>query len=200
MTPDRTIYVDMDDVLCETCRGLIDLLRDEFGRTVAYDDVHDFDLANSFDLTRDELDAFLDRAHETDVLAGLALIAGSKETLEDWTARGFDIAILTGRPPSARRATEEWLGRHAIPHDHLYFVDKYGRFGDEAGVDGALSLDDLSALRFRLAIEDSPTTAAFLADKGVAPVVLLDRPWNRGLTNGGIRRVAGWSELAEFGP
>lgn len=186
----------MDDVLCETCRGLIELLRDEFGRTVEYEDVHDFDLGNSFKLTRDELDTFLDRAHEHDVLAGLAPIQGAKDALVEWVGRGFDIAILTGRPPSARRATEEWLDRHAIPHSALKFVDKYGRFGDEAGADGALGLDDLGALRFRLAVEDSPTTAAFLAEKGVAPVVLLDRPWNRGLTNGGIRRVADWIELA----
>ena len=94
----------MDDVLCETCRGLIDLLHDEFGRTVDYEDVHDFDLGNSFKLTRDELDTFLDRAHEHDVLAGLAPIAGAKGTLEGWVEKGFDIAILTGRPPSARRA------------------------------------------------------------------------------------------------
>jgi uncharacterized HAD superfamily protein len=196
MNPERTIYVDMDDVLCETCRGLITLLRDEFGNAVAYEDVHDFDLGNSFSLTPDELDAFLDRAHHPDVLAGLSLIAGAKETLEDWSNRGFDIAILTGRPPSARRATVEWLGRNTIPHDHLYFVDKYGRFGDEAGVDGALGLDDLAALRFRLAIEDSPTTAAFLADNGVAPVVLLDRPWNRKEKRASITRVGGWEELA----
>ena len=200
MNEDRTIYVDMDDVLCETCRGLIDLLRDEFGRTVAYEDVHDFDLGHSFSLTRTELDAFLDRAHDPDVLAGLAPISGAAETLRDWSAQGFELAILTGRPPSTRPTTEQWLAGHGIPYDNLEFVDKYGRFGDEAGVDGALSLDDLAALRFRLAIEDSPTTAVFLAENGVAPVILLDRPWNRSESNGKLRRVADWSELAEHGP
>jgi uncharacterized HAD superfamily protein len=196
----RTIYVDMDDVLCETCRGLITLLRDEFGGTASYDEVHDFDLGNSFGLGPAELGAFLERAHEPDVLGDLAPIPGAREVLADWSARGFAIAIMTGRPPSTRRTTEVWLDRHGIPRNTLRFVDKYGRFGAEAETQGTLGLDDLKNMRFHLAIEDSPSTAAFLAAHAVAPVALLDRPWNRREAGAGIRRVADWAELAEGGP
>jgi hypothetical protein len=199
MDPERTVYVDMDDVLCETCRGLITLLRDEFAGAAVYEEVDDFDLGNSFDLDPPALEAFLARAHQPDVLAGLAPIAGARETLADWSRRGFAIAIMTGRPPSTRAATEAWLDRHGIVRDSLRFVDKYGRFGAEAATEGTLDLDDLRGMRFRLAIEDSPATASFLAAHGVAPVALLDRPWNRREEGAGIRRVSGWEELAKRG-
>jgi hypothetical protein len=45
-----SIYVDFDDVLCETARALVALLQSHFGRTVAFDDVISFDLAVSFGL------------------------------------------------------------------------------------------------------------------------------------------------------
>ena len=104
---------------------------------------------------------------------------------------------MTGRPPSTRPGTVAWLEEHRIPHDTLRFVDKYGRFGPEAGWDEALGMDDLAAMRFRLAIEDSASTAVFLAENGVAPVVLMDRPWNRHETSGRLTRVAGWAALSD---
>jgi len=200
LDPARTVYVDMDDVLCETLRGLLALLEDEFGRRIAYEDVRDFDLGRSFGLTPDELDAFLARAHHPAVLASFAPVPGARRALAAWTARGFRVAVVTGRPPSSRGCTAAWLDRHGIPYDSLRFVDKYGRFGDEAGTDGALTLEDLASLRFRLAVEDSAATAAFLAEHGVAPVVLLDRPWNRHRNDGRITRVDGWGAWVEDEP
>ena len=44
------IYVDLDDVLCETARGFLGLLQREFDRRVAFEDIRDFDLGVSFGL------------------------------------------------------------------------------------------------------------------------------------------------------
>lgn len=200
MTDIRTVYVDMDDVLCATCLGLIDLLRDEFGKTVAYEAVQDFDLGKSFDLTRDELAAFLARAHQTEIMMALAPIEGARETLAAWSAQGYDIAVMTGRPPSTREVSKAWLDNYGFGYDSLQFVDKYSRHHHDPSFDEALSLEDLAAMRFCLAVEDSATTAVFLAENEVAPVVLLDRPWNRYEKNGKIRRLKGWDQLAESGP
>lgn len=196
MTKPRTVYVDMDDVLCETCLGLTQLLKAEFGRSVAYEDVQDFDLGKSFGLTPGELEVFMRRAHQPEVLAGLAPVTGARETLSAWSSREVEIAIMTGRPPSTRACTREWLDKHGIPFDSLRFVDKYGRFGAEADAEGSLTLSDLASMRFELAVEDSATTAVFLAENGVAPVVLFDRPWNRHETHPAIKRLTGWADLA----
>lgn len=200
MTDNRTIYVDMDDVLCETCRGFLALLQGEFGRRVAFADVTDFDLSRSFDMTTTEIDRFMDRAHEPEILASFTPLPGARETLQTWAEQGYRIAVMTGRPPFTRDCTENWLRRHRFPWDSLRFVNKYGRLGDEAEAGAAMTLDDLAGERFCLAVEDSAATAGFLAANTVAPVALIDRPWNRKQNGAGIRRVSGWEELARLGP
>ena len=77
MTGARAIYVDMDDVISETCRGFLRLLRSEFGRRVDFEDVKAFDLTRSFDMSFDELEVFMERAHQPDILAAMAPMAES---------------------------------------------------------------------------------------------------------------------------
>ena len=49
------IYVDIDDVLCETAASLCEIVAREFGRHVAYEDVFQFDLQDVFRLTDEEM-------------------------------------------------------------------------------------------------------------------------------------------------
>ena len=196
MTENRTIYVDMDDVICETCRGFLKLLHSEFNRCVAYEDVKVFDLTKSFSMSFDEIEVFMERAHQPDILSAFIPLPGALETLQNWVDRGYKIDIMTGRPPSTRVITEEWLDRHGVGYNSLNFVDKYGRREFDSSFCEALTLADLAAKRFCLAVEDSAATAEFLAEHEVAPVVLIDRPWNRKEISDGIKRMTGWQELA----
>jgi len=196
MTVNNSIYVDMDDVICETCRGFLKLLQREFNRSVAYEDVKVFDLSKSFSMSADEIETFMVRAHQPDVLAGFSPLPGALDTLRGWVDRGYKIDIMTGRPPSTRAYTEEWLKHHEVAFNSLNFVDKYRRLEFDSSFGEALTLAELAAERFCLAVEDSAATAGFLAENQVAPVVLIDRPWNRAGVNGNIRRMTDWRELA----
>ena len=200
MTVNRTIYVDMDDVICETCRGFLKLLQGEFNRRVAYEDVTVFDLSKSFSMSYDEIEGFMERAHQPDVLSALTPLPGALETLQTWVDGGYKIDIMTGRPPSTRVLTEEWLNRHEVGYHSLNFVDKYGRCEIDASFSEALTMDELAEKRYCLAVEDSQATAEFIHEQGVAPVVLIDRPWNRNGPSDAIRRMNGWQELARVSP
>jgi hypothetical protein len=85
-----------------------------------------------------------------------------------------------------------------VPHDLFACVDKYGR---HHGFPERVPLEDLAGSAFRLAIEDSPQMAAFLATHTAATVALLDRPWNRRLPPldpepaSRVARVADWAEI-----
>ena len=197
MTENRTIYVDMDDVICETCRGFLKLLQSEFNRYVAYEDVKEFDLSQTFNMSFDEIEEFMERAHHPDILSALIPLPGALETIKNWGDNGYKIDIMTGRPPSTRAYTEEWLERHEVGYNSLNFVDKYGRREFDPSFCEALTLADLAAVRFCLAVEDSAATAEYLAEHEVAPVVLIDRPWNRNGVGAGIRRMTCWQELAK---
>lgn len=188
------IYVDFDDVLCQTARGFVALLAREFGREVAFDDIVDFDLAVSFGLGPADLERFLALAHEPDVLMAMDPIAGAIETLRRWRSGGEEIAIVTGRPPDSEEVSRCWLEHHSVPYDSLLFVDKYDRGGD----DGAVPLAALEPGCYRFAVEDSLSTARFLGAELELAVFLLDRPWNRvaAAEPAGVTRCSGWHDVS----
>ena len=123
MTDRKTIYVDMDDVICATCRGMLELLEKEFHRSVAYEDVREFDLSKSFRMSPDEIETFMTRVHQPDILSALAPLPGAVETIAGWVAAGCRVNVMTGRPPSTRACTEAWLERHGVRQHDLTFVD-----------------------------------------------------------------------------
>jgi uncharacterized HAD superfamily protein len=200
------IYVDLDDVLAQTIHALVALLERHFARRVEIEDVLHFDLGRSFGLTPDELAEFMRLVHEPQVLAALEPSPGAAEALASWIERGYAVAVMTGRPPSAASASRRWLREHRIPHTSFACIDKYDR-EDWAGPAGrALPLSVLPDLGFALAVEDSLEMAALLAERCGVTVALMDRPWNRDLSGlspavrTGIVRCHGWADLASRFP
>ena len=71
------IYVDMDDVLCETAASLCRLAEREFGRRVPYAEVHDFDLQRVFGLDDEEMRRFMELSHAPETLAAYPVTPGA---------------------------------------------------------------------------------------------------------------------------
>jgi uncharacterized HAD superfamily protein len=186
--------VDVDDVLACTTEGLVQLVRTRHGRDVQLEDVHDFDLRVSFDLSEAEHDAFLDAAHTSDFLEQLAEFPGCRRVVGHWSESGYAIHVVTGRPPSALEATQRWLATQQIPHDVVTCVDKYGRHGEAPG---SQSLSSLASSSYALVVEDSADMARFFAEETGASVALMDRPWNRsaGPLPKRITRVRSWDDI-----
>lgn len=198
------VYVDIDDVISQTALAFTRLLEHQFDKRVELDEITDFDLSKSFDLGPEELEEFMREAHRDEHLMAIEPMDGAIETLHSWQAGGCEIEVLTGRPPAAAEVTRDWLEKHGVPHSELYFVDKYARY-DESAWDGhapVLRLDELVEHDYDLVIEDSLETAVRLASAVDAEILLLDRPWNRNLSEveqsitSQIGRCRDWSEIA----
>jgi len=195
------VYVDLDDVLSQTIRGLIALLEREHGRRVHEEDIRDFDLGRSFRLAPAELDAFMCSAHRPEELGALEPSPGAAAALERWTAHGHEVFVMTGRPPASEATSRRWLEAHGMSHAHLASVDKYGRGDQDRSTVVPLTLDALERFDFSLAVEDSLDMAIHLAESCRVPVALIDRPWNRDLAGlserslGLIVRCSSWEEL-----
>ena len=199
------IYVDLDDVISETTPRIVELLNRRFDRSLRFDELDCFDLGRAFSLSPREHALALDAVHEVEFLRALTPRPGAVALLERWAARGCEIDIITGRPPRTFDVSAEWLCAHAVPHGSFHCVDKYGRYPDEAGT---LEMAGLLERSFAVAIEDSAEMAARLAMElrpagSAVRVLLMDRPWNRNLSElphearARIERVADWAEVAE---
>ena len=122
-------------------------------------------------------------------------VAEALNVLRQWQKEGFEIAIVTGRPPESFEPSLAWLAKHRISHDSFIVVDKYSRFKTENTI--AISLDDLAARRFCWAMEDSLPMAEYLAEQMKIPVALIDCPWNRvAEDHANVGRYGDWPTLA----
>lgn len=200
MNDPRPIYVDFDDVLCETAREIARLLQHEFGRRVAFEDIRSFDLGLSFGLQAAEIEHLMRMTHQPAQLAAMPPIPDAVETLRLWANEGRRIHVVTGRPPDTAPVSRAWLADHRVPCEALLFVDKYDRGHPAADGVPVLSLGEIASLPFSLAIEDSPDMAVFLATHSATPVAVLDRPWNAGVeqrvpAGAALRRYRSWREL-----
>lgn len=201
------IYVDMDDVLCQTVRTLIDVLDERFGRRVEIEEMEHFELSRSFRLSHEEWRELMRIAHQPSWLESMLPVAGAQDALRHWTHSGCEVSVVTGRPPSAADPSRRWLETHAMPHVSLDFVDKYGRDWEEGAsprAPRALSLDELREMSFDFAVEDSHDMAVFLAEELGIPVALIDQPWNRRPIPEApaerIVRCSSWRDVIESAP
>ena len=190
----KTIYVDVDDVVSRTTETYPDVVAQEFGKTVSFEDLTGFDLKLCFQLTDNEFQYFFDLVHQSDFLLGFDPVEGAVETLKAWADMGHIIDIVTGRPTSAQDATLSWLERNDVPFRGFIMVDKYNRPGNDMAL--AISKEELSMMDYDLAVEDSPDMALFLArDMGVS-TALIHRPWNRKCTiHDNLVRCTSWDEI-----
>lgn len=195
----RPIYVDMDDVLSDSTSGYLEIVEREFDKKVAFEQLHSFDLQESFGLTDEEFDHLFKVLHDREVILSFPPMAGASQVLSAWIEMGYEIAVVTGRPTSAYEASLAWLAAYDMPFHSFTMVDKYGRPQMDSGI--ALTLDELAKMQFSFAVEDSMKMARFLANTMNTPVALMDRPWNRnGSLNGHIKRFNAWEQIGAAYP
>ena len=192
------IYIDFDDVLCETARHLSDMARDLFARNVPYEAISVFNLQEAFSLSDAQIEDLMEHAHDASFLEGLAPAPGGLEGVRALEARGHELAIVTGRPASSHEGSQAWLRKHGLSHLDILYVDKYGRapIQPPEGEPRTLSRDDFGKLHFDVAIDDAPTALDLLAQRPDCTVIVYNRPWNRRYpTSPAMRRTDSWPEI-----
>jgi len=195
------VYVDFDDVLCETAQAFLDVVEREFGRRYAFEEIRFFNLEKSFHLNQKEYDHLMDLIHDPATLRIMEPMPGVLDVLEAWAGRGVEIAIVTGRPPETKAVSHEWLKQRGFPYDRILFVDKYGRVPTHMVGTEVIVPQDLIDLGFSMAVEDAPAMIEFLVDQTNIPLAVLDRPWNRSLDLSAVGeqvvRCKDWLAVAE---
>jgi hypothetical protein len=195
------IYVDYDDVLCETAQALAVLAQEMFGCAVPFERIRSFDLRESFALDRAQYEALMDRAHAPEFLLALPAIAGCTACLHGWLLQGVEVAVVTGRPSSADRVSREWLARQGLAAIPVLYADKYNRnHAVPPDAPPILPFATLLQEHFDLAIDDSPVALDALQTRPAGRTIVFDRPWNRTYDCFGARvtRCCGWQEVASF--
>ncbi len=173
------IYIDFDDVICETARYFTKIARELFEIEVPYEEIHFFNLQRSFGLTDTQYDQLMRAGHIPDTLLAYEETPSASRYINKWLQEGHEIRIITGRPYDSYEPSRQWLDEHGLKQVPLFCVDKYGREIFNQDCSYSLRLEDLYRMEFDFAVEDSPAAFEHLLHFKSCRVAVFDRPWNR---------------------
>ena len=97
------VYIDFDDVLCETAKHFTKLAKELFGIDVPYREVQFFNLKKTFDLSDEQYEEMMIAGHLPENLLNYEETTGAADTIN------------------------KWVDEHNLKRVPLYCVDKYGR-------------------------------------------------------------------------
>ena len=114
------IGIDVDGVLRDFCKGLLDVIKSEYPEYMKKDTepLRHWDLEKNFNGTKKQLQEVYWNAHSHLIMGNSPEIPGAitefKE-MEDWAAtEGHEISIITSQKPHARHLTLYWLSLHEL--------------------------------------------------------------------------------------
>lgn len=191
------VYIDFDDVICETAKHFTILADELFGIKVPYSEVQFFNLQKSFDLNDEQYDELMIAGHLPENLLAYEETPGAVSTINKWVNEGHDVSVITGRPFEAYEASRKWLDMHGLDKVPLICVDKYGREGFNQNSSYSMTLSQLYSMTFDFVVEDSPSAFEHVLHLGECKVAVYDRPWNRSVEfpNERFVRCNGWEEI-----
>ena len=191
------IYIDFDDVLCETALAFTRIAKEMFGINVPYREVQFFNLKKTFDLTDSQYEELMKAGHFPDNLLNYEETPGASETINKWVDMGHEVFIITGRPFNSYEPSRHWLNEHKLERVPLYCVDKYGRENCKQDYVYNLTLEQLYEMSFDFAVEDSPAAFWHVSHCEGCRIAVFNRPWNirEELPDDRFIRCEGWKEV-----
>lgn len=173
------IYIDFDDVICETARYFTKIADQLFGIKVPYEQVKFFNLQKAFNLTESQYAELMAEGHKPEVLLSYEETPDASKIINKWVNEGHEVSVITGRPFDSFEPSRKWLDEHNLSRIPLFCVDKYGREKFYQSASFNMSLQDFYAMTFDFAVEDSPAAFEHLMHFENCQVAVFDRPWNK---------------------
>lgn len=191
------IYIDFDDVICETAKYIARLAKDLFGTDLPYNEIRFFDLQKAYALSDAQYDRLMLECHTPESLLAYKETPYASSVINKWIRDGHDVSVITGRPFSSYEPSRMWLDHHGLERAPLFTVDKYGREKIFQAASHNMTLEQLYSMNFDFAVEDSPAAFDHLLHFENCWVAVFDRPWNRQekLPGQQFARCRGWLEI-----
>lgn len=112
------VYIDFDDVLCETAKYFTKIAKELFGIDVPYREVQFFNLKKTFDLSDEQYEEMMKAGHLPENLLNYEETTGAADTINKWVDEGHEIFIITGRPFNSYEPSRKWLDEPILKEFH----------------------------------------------------------------------------------
>jgi uncharacterized HAD superfamily protein len=183
------IGIDIDDVLVESLPEYLRRFCRRFGYALCDEDAAWEIFRRYPEIPAAQMWEFFGELEAADFLATRPAYPDAVRGVRHLAARGHRLYVVSGRLQEHLCHTRRLLARDGLLEA---FQELVHRGGTEAAVDYKPRV--IRERRLDLLIDDEPHVAAAVAGIPV-PVLLPDRPWNRGPLAPGVVRVHTWEEI-----
>lgn len=176
------LLVDVDGTICDDLPRVCEFVEEEYDRRISPDEItewgyHIEDIDVGLESVFHRL--FTDRPEW--FLADLDPIPGSRRALTSLSGSGYEVWIVTHRPPETHNLTERWLADQGFAYDR-FLTDVPD---SKAAVPGDVLIDD-----YHEHVRD-------VVEAGRSGI-LMDRPYNVPLSHDRAVVASGWDDVVEL--
>jgi uncharacterized HAD superfamily protein len=184
------IYVDVDEVLCDTLQSFCVFYNKRFRTDYCTDDFHTYKWWEILGCTKEDCYALLLEFWEEVTAMGIAPINGAREALMKLSGQ-HELSVLTARAIGVETETRKYIESHYPGiFSNVYFAKGH------INVPERQTKDEIIMRKGKgLMIEDDLAFALAMQERSI-PVVLLARPWNR--QSNGIPRLDSWPQIVDY--
>jgi uncharacterized HAD superfamily protein len=136
--------------------------------------------------TREEAFKFADEFYKSEFFEDAKPIDGAIESIKSLIEKN-EIFIITARPASWKKKTEEWIKKHLGTHFKIFYSNDLHQTSKKT------KAQLCSELNVDIMIEDIDDFALDCASSNIR-VLLFDKPWNKNIKHKNIIRVKSWAE------
>ena len=184
----KKIGMDFDGVITDTDPVFREYIRKVTGKYFRREMVTGYFYEECLPVTKEDVDKAYELMLADNVWKKMAFLDGAAAALRA-LAKNYEITVITARPLSAQKQSEEFLKKNKIPFSGLYFV-----------ADGDKKINVIGKLPFKFDffVEDRLDFARDIALSGIK-TFMPDYPWNKTeekIPN--LRRVKDWFELRKL--
>jgi uncharacterized HAD superfamily protein len=177
-----TIGLDIDGVIVDYAAVMLPLLSEVCRRPVTAQDIYTYDITECLNIDDKAAEYVWQQTLGTDLLIDAPPVEGAVDGLS--ALDGHEICIVTGRPATLQKLTEEWLSSRNIRYDGIVFDRVMNKM--------------LVGPKFDVFVEDFLEEALVIAEAGVF-TILFNQPWNHSSTlPQNCRRVYNWPAIVNI--
>lgn len=194
MRKTEVIAVDADEILAAFLEHFLIYHNLKYKTSLKKEDVLSFKLEELFNIEEADVLIRMNEYYESGEVLRIGVVEGAAEGVENLLRKGYELQIITARPPFYREATVEWVGKH-FPDKFKQIHFAFNPFNKNS--EKLTKAEICHQIGAKVLIDDNLINALDCAENGIT-VYLMDATWNQteDLPENVIR-VKSWKEIVE---
>lgn len=191
----EVIAVDADEILAAFLEHFLIFHNSRYKTNLVKEDVLTFKLEDLFGIQEKEVLRRMDEYYEEEHVFGIETVPGSIEGVSTLLERGYELQIITARPPIYKQITVEWVEKH-FPKKFNQIHFAFNPFNKNS--ERLTKAQICKQIGAKVLIDDNLVNALDCAANGIT-VYLMDAPWNKHTDlPENIIRVKSWDEITSL--